>query len=308
MKKSLAFLLTIFLFHLLAFAQLREYEGRLSPEDQKSFDNYYRQWVEATQTNNKAQAADSEKHMQQIMGNNAIPTSVPYDAVATSNAWANYKQYRDRLSRTDQTEFDNYYEQWTNYKRLDSREDILRLEGRMQEIMQHYGIPRSVPYAALTTPLSGNYGSGRFNSWQGRLSMQDQNTFDDAYTRWLEACRKNDHNAIISAKLSMQNMMRLYNVPSSVTFDQLASSAVAEPAYSDLKIIKATYGSVDHEALITGHLQHLVQNNRLSVVVNDYTMGVDLTTKAHKTVIVSYSIRGNQRQVSVAEGEKLTIP
>jgi hypothetical protein len=308
MKKLAAFFAVFLFLSLAVFAQLGEYQGRLSPDDQKRFDSYYRKWVEATQTNNQAQAADAEKHMQEVMGRYAIPTTVPYDAIATSEAWSNYKQYRSRLSLADQAQFDSYYQQWVNYKRLGSREDILRAEGRMQDIMQHYGIPRSVPYAALTTPPSGNYGAGRVNPWQGRLSVQDQSNFDDTYNQWLEACRKNDHKAIISAQLAMQNMMRQYNIPPSVTFDQLVSPSVAEPPYSDLKIVKATYGSGDHVVNVTSHLQHLVQNDKLSLVVNDDTMGGGPATKSHKTLTVFYSIHGSQRQVNVAEGGKLSIP
>ena len=308
MKKLAAFFVVFLFLSLTAFAQLGEYQGRLSSDDQQRFDTYYRKWVEATQTNNRMQAADAEKHMQEVMGSYAIPTSVPYDAIATSNAWVNYKQYRSRLSLTDQAQFDSYYQQWLNYKRLDNREDILRTEGRMQDILQHYGIPRSVPYAALTTPHTGNYGAGRFNAWQGRLSVQDQSSFDDAYNQWLDACRKNDHKAVISAQLAMQNMMRQYNIPPSVAFDQLVSRSVAEPPYSDLKIIKGTYGSGDHVVNVTSQLQHLVHSDKLNIVVNDDTMGGGLETKSHKTLTVSYSMHGSERQATVPEGGKLSIP
>jgi hypothetical protein len=308
MKKIAAFFFVFLFLALTAFAQLGEYQGRLSPDDQKSFDSYYRKWVEAIQTNNQAQTTEAEKHMQEVMGTYAIPTSVPYDAIATSNAWENYKQYRNRLSRTDQAQFDSYYQQWLNYKRLDNREDILRTEGHMQDLMQHYDIPRSVPYAALTTIHTGNYGAGRVNQWQGRLSVQDQSTFDDTYVQWLDACRKNDHKAIVSAQLAMQNMMRRYNIPSSATFDQLVSPSVAEPPYSDLKIVKATYGSGDHAVSVTSHLQHLVQEDKLHIVVNDDTMGGSPGTKSQKALTVSYSIHGSERQVTVPESGKLSIP
>jgi len=308
MKKRAASLVVFLLLSLMAFAQLGEYQGRLSADDQQRFDSFYRKWVEATQTNNRTQAADAEKHMQDVMGSYAIPTSVPYDAIATSNAWENDKQYRSRLSLTDQAQFASDYQQWLNYKRLDKREDILRTEGRMQDIMQHYGIPRSVPYAALTTPHTGNYGAGRVNSWQGRLSVQDQGSFDDAYNSWLDACRKNDHKAIIGTQLAMRNMMRQYNIPPSVTFDQLVSPSVAELPYSDLKIIKATYGSGDHMVNVTTQLQHLVQNDKLNVVANDDTMGGSPGTKSHKTLTVYYSIHGTEREMGVPEGGKLSIP
>jgi hypothetical protein len=307
MKKRAALFVVLFL-SLTAVAQFGEYQGRLSADDQQRFDGYYRKWVEATQTNNPPQATDAEKHMQEVMGTYAIPTSVPYDAIATSNAWENYKQYRNRLSRTDQSQFDSYYQQWLNYKRLDKREDILRTEAHMQDLMQHYDIPRSIPYAALTTTHSGNYGAGRVNEWQGRLSVQDQSGFDDTYVQWLDACRKNDHKVIISAQLAMQNTMRRYNIPSSAAFDQLVSPSLAEPAYSDLKIIKATYGSGDHVVNVTSHVQQLVQGDKLNVVVNDDTMGGGPGTKSHKTLTVSYSIHGSERQVSVPESGKLSIP
>jgi hypothetical protein len=310
MKKHAKLLISLFLSILLsmgAFAQMGTYRGRLSPEDQKNFDHYYRQWVEALQSNNRTQAADAEKHMQDVMGSNAIPTSVPYDAIATSNAWSEYKQYRSRLSLTDQSEFDSEYQQWTNYKRLDSREDILRMEARMRQIMEHYGIPSSVPFAALTRPSTGVYGSGRINAWEGRLTLPDQHTFDDAYGQWLEACLANDHKAIIGQVLVMQNMMRQYNVPLTVSFDQLASPSVAQSAYSDLEILKASYGGKGHVTDVHAHLQHLVRNNKLNLVVNDDTMGAP-SAASHKTLTVEYSVRGSKHEVTVPEGGKLNIP
>jgi len=308
MKKVARLAAVLSLFMPILFAQLGQYQGRLSRDDQKSFDGDYRSWVEARQTNNQDQASAAEKKMQEIMGKYSIPDSVPYDAIATPEAWSKYKQYRSRLSLVDQQQFDDCYQQWLNYERLGSREDILRMQGKMQEIMTHYGIPQSVPYAALITTSSGSYGGGLVNSWAGRLSLEDQNQFDDNYKGWIEARRANDHSKILAAQVGMQDIMHRYNVPPTVPFEQLASPSVVAPPYSNLKIVKATYGNASQRVNVTAALQRLVEHDKLDVVVNDETMGAGAGVRGKKSVTVSYSLNGKERQVTVTDGGTLRIP
>lgn len=308
MKKFVRLAAVLLVFVLMVFAQLGQYQGRLSGDDQKRFDESYRSWVAAKQTNNQDQAADAEKKMREIMGKYSIPESVPYDAIATSEAWNQYKQYRSRLSRVDQQQFDNFYQQWLNYERLGNREDILRMQGKMQAIMAHYDIPQSVPYAALATTASGKYGGGLVNMWAGRLTLEDQEQFDEDYKNWIEARRADDHKQILAAQVGMEDIMHRYNVPPGVTFEQLASPAVVAPPYSDLKIVKATYGSGAHTVNITNQLQRMVENDKLTVPVNDDTMGTPPGATGKKVLSVSYSIHGKQREVSVPEGGTLKIP
>jgi hypothetical protein len=59
------------------------WRGRLSADDQRRFDSYYSRWLDYRRTNNRDEIVSMEKRMQDVYQHNGIPSSVPFDAVAT---------------------------------------------------------------------------------------------------------------------------------------------------------------------------------------------------------------------------------
>ena len=60
--------------------------------------------------------------------------------------------------------------------------------------------------------------------WHGVMSGDDQAQFDRYYANWIDATRRNDRDAISDNARKMQDLMTRYNIPVSVSFDQIASS------------------------------------------------------------------------------------
>ena len=135
------------------------WSGGMSPEDQDKFNKEYSKWRDAS---SKGDQDDIDKHareMQKIMLRNNIPADTPFEAVASSNGYASrrdYREFRGKFTEDDQKKFDKAYEHWLNDRRRNDRDDIAKDEGKMQEIMARYNIPRDVPYEMLA---SGGRGS-----------------------------------------------------------------------------------------------------------------------------------------------------
>src|SRR5256885_2125015 len=74
-----------------------------------------------------------------------------------------------------------------------------------------------------------------FAQGQVRLSAEDQKKFDKHYSKWVNDTRKNDRDAVSRDAGYMQEIMARNNIPASVPFDQIASSAGyssgSSPAY-----------------------------------------------------------------------------
>jgi hypothetical protein len=133
--------------------------GRLSAEDQHDFDRYYSQWVDDNRRNDRPEAARDADHMQDIMARNHIPSTVPYDELATRAAYPGNGQsvypragYGDtRLSPEDQRDFDKAYSKWVDDSRKNDRDDLEKDTRRMQDIMARYNIPSNVPYDQIAS-------------------------------------------------------------------------------------------------------------------------------------------------------------
>jgi hypothetical protein len=235
MKKFLATFALVLAFTLPGFAQG---QIRLSAEDQKKFDKHYSKWVNDTRKNDRDDIAKDVKEMQEIMAKYNIPANVPYDQVASTGSGV--RVYQSRLSADDQREFDKYYTTWVNDTRKNDRDDVAKDVGRMQEIMARNNIPASVPFEQIAS--TGYPGSGypataypANGQWQGRLSPDDQRDFDRYYSKWVDDVRKNDRDDVSKDAGYMQEIMARNNIPASVPFDQIASSAGyssgSSPAY-----------------------------------------------------------------------------
>jgi hypothetical protein len=64
---------------------------------------------------------------------------------------------------------------------------------------------------------------GGRNSYEGRLSSDDQRRFDSYYTRWLDYQRTNNRGEVASMEKRMRDIYGRYQIPLSVDFDQVAS-------------------------------------------------------------------------------------
>jgi hypothetical protein len=62
---------------------IRDYQGRFSPDDQKKFDKAYEHWLNDSRKHDRDDVARDENRMQEIMARYNIPRNVPYDALAS---------------------------------------------------------------------------------------------------------------------------------------------------------------------------------------------------------------------------------
>jgi hypothetical protein len=310
--KKLSTLLMLLVFLILpALAQMGQYRGRLSPEDQKRFDSYYQRWLDYKRTNNRDQVVSMEERMQDVMRHYNIPASVPYDAIASSAFRGNYRQYRHLLSAEDQERFDSYYQRWQEYRRTNNRDEIISMEKRMEDVMVGYNIPLTVPYRAISTSAADDYHDDADRDgdhWRRRLEPDDQSRFDSYYTRWLEYGRTQDRDQVASMENRMRDLMRQYHIPEDVPFNQVASPDVPQSDYGDLGIISASYGYGDRAADVTGQVRSLLQNGHLSITVNNDSMAGDPAPNHPKKLDLTYSYHGRIRRVTVLEGDTLSLP
>ena len=136
----------------------QRWQGSLSPDDQKDFNKEFGKWQEA---NAKRDQDDIDKHarkMEEIMARYHIPQDTPFDAIATANGDTHHydvRQFQGKFTPDDQKSFDKAYEHWLKHRRENDRDDIAKDEGKMQELMARYNIPRDVPYEALVSGARG---------------------------------------------------------------------------------------------------------------------------------------------------------
>jgi hypothetical protein len=136
--------------------------GRLSPDDQRKFDQYYQKWIDASRKNDSDDIQSNARHMQDIMAHYNIPPNVPFDQIATNGTGAypnapyangayGYPASGQRLSADDQKKFDHYYQKWVEARAKNDRDDIDKNAHHMQDIMAHYNIPANVPFDRIAS-------------------------------------------------------------------------------------------------------------------------------------------------------------
>jgi|tagenome__1003787_1003787.scaffolds.fasta_scaffold20910940_1 hypothetical protein len=136
-----------------------QWQGRLSDDDQKEFNEQYGKWQKANSENDRHEIDEHARKMQDIMSRYRIPGDTPFDAIATSTGDSHrydIKQFQGRFSMDDQKHFDEAYEDWVEHRRKNDRGDVAKDEGKMLEIMARYNIPRDVPYDALASGARGH--------------------------------------------------------------------------------------------------------------------------------------------------------
>jgi len=131
------------------------WQGRMSADDQKDFNKEYQKWQESMAKNDRDDIEKHARKMEGIMARYNIPPNTSFDVIATSGGYSRHYDYRDfrgKLSADDQNKFDKEYENWLKDRRKgESRDDIAKHEGKMQEIMARYNIPRDVPDDAIAS-------------------------------------------------------------------------------------------------------------------------------------------------------------
>ena len=79
--------------------------------------------------------------------------------------------------------------------------------------------------------------------------------------------------------------------------------------YQGLQIVRASYGAGSQSIDVTNLLQrHVSSDNRLSMHINNDTMGADPAPHIHKELRVQYVYNGNRQDTVVPESGDLRIP
>jgi hypothetical protein len=134
---------------------------RLTPDDQREFDEHYAKWVNAQKKNDSDDIGKNADKMRAIMSRAGIPANVPFGAIATNGylagptapAYGNYTAVApQRLSSHDQSEFDKHYKHWVDARHKRDIDDIDKNAREMQEIMARYNIPANVPFERIASP------------------------------------------------------------------------------------------------------------------------------------------------------------
>lgn len=77
---------------------------------------------------------------------------------------------------------------------------------------------------------------------------------------------------------------------------------------SRLKINSARYGKSGQGADVTNRVRSMVQNNTLDFKVNNNNLGGDPNVGGDKTLKLSYTYMGQQRNIVVKEGDRCRVP
>jgi len=239
------------------------------------------------------------------------------------NNWNGYNNssnpYQGKLNPEDQKRFDDYYVKWIHDRERKDNGEIASMETRMLDVYVHYGIPSNVPYDLVASPNVALPLTG-YQNWQGRLRPDDQKRFDSYFTRWMEYRSKKDRDQIASMQGRMLDVYAHNNIPLTTPYELVASpNVVPNIGYNytapnnggfggNLRILQASYGAPGRQTDVSQRLQGMVGNQGLRLRVNNDSMGGDPAPNTRKQLYVVYSYRGQQRTITVQEGQDLQIP
>jgi hypothetical protein len=228
MTKLLGFLIVLAAMALPAVAQVQQ----MTVDDQQQFNSYYSRWLQDRQSGDRDDMISMEHHMQDLMSKYEIPSSTPYDQVASQYGNGAYgrdydhdrysrNDWRGSLSPDDQSKFNKEYAKWQEANAKNDRDDIDKHARNMEQIMSRNNIPPNTPFAAIAT--AGGAPRVDVRQYQGRLSPHDQKDFDKAYEKWQRDRAGHDRDDIYKDEGKMQELMAKYNIPRDVPYDALAS-------------------------------------------------------------------------------------
>jgi hypothetical protein len=127
------------------------WRSRLQGDDQRKFDSYFSRWQQYRQNHDRDQIVSMERRMNDVMTRNGIPAGTPYWRVASNVNWHGWVRWSRQLSPEDQGRFDSYFSRWLEYRRRGDWDQIRSMEGRMEDVMARYNIPRDVPYDVVAS-------------------------------------------------------------------------------------------------------------------------------------------------------------
>jgi hypothetical protein len=91
-----------------------------------------------------------------------------------------FAQARIQLSLSDQKRFDSYYSRWQSYKATNNQSQVRSMEGRMQDVYRHYGIPAGTPYGRVASSGGASWaGSPDRNGDWNRDRDRDRDSYRD---------------------------------------------------------------------------------------------------------------------------------
>ena len=226
MRTILSTLILLGAMALPALAQVQQ----MTTDDQQQFNSYYSRWLADRSNGDRDDMISQEHHMQDLMEKYAIPSSTPYDQVASQNSAAPAYSYDNRgtsqwqavLSPDDQNKFNKEYQKWQEANAKNDRDDIDKHARNMETIMARYNIPPNTRFADIAT-VNGYAPRVDIRQYQGRLSPDDQKKYDKAYEHWQQDRARHDRDDIAKDEGKMQEMMAKYNIPREVPYDALAS-------------------------------------------------------------------------------------
>jgi hypothetical protein len=127
------------------------WRGRLRGDDQSKFDSYFSRWQQYHQNHDRDQIESMERRMNDVMARNNIPAGTPYWRLVSNMDWHGWVRWSRQLSPDDQGRFDSYYSRWLEYRQRRDWDQVRSMEGRMEDLMSHYNIPRDVPYDVIAS-------------------------------------------------------------------------------------------------------------------------------------------------------------
>jgi hypothetical protein len=134
--------------------------------------------------------------------------------------------------------------------------------------------------------------------WHGVMSPEDQSQFDRYYANWVDATRRNDRDGISDNARKMQDLMTRYNIPVSISFDQIASAAPYPQA-------AAAYPAGSWQARLSADDQK-EYDKQYSKWVNDTRKGdqdgVSSSARRMQDIMARYSIPASVPFAEVASG------
>jgi len=308
---------------------------RLSSDDQRRFDDYYGKWVQNRQRRDTSEIASMEVRMLDIYGKYRIPSSMPYDMVASQSVnTPGGGSYAARLRGDDQSRFDSYYKRWLSYRQSRDREQIASMQGRMLDIYDSNRIPLTTPYEMVASPSVVPGGGGVAPPW-GPGNSGDLRILQAVYgaagrqvnvTNRLQSMVSNGtlnvavNNGTMGGDPAPGMAKQLYV---SYSFrGQQQSTSVSENGKltipggyvpgpgngSGLRFLQASYGAGGRQMNVVGRLQNMAGNGTISVRVNNDSMGGDPSPGTPKQLYVVYNYRGQQRSATIPENGVLQIP
>jgi len=68
--------------------------------------------------------------------------------------------WQGRLSDDDQQRFDSYYTRWLSNRLHNNQAEILSMQNRMFDVYNHYGIPSTIPFEQVASPMATQVNGG----------------------------------------------------------------------------------------------------------------------------------------------------